>query len=74
MVSSQREISFFFPQMMCSSVSSDTASTEYLEQFVMPTLNASLTQLAKEKPEKPLLWLADYLEKNNPNKPEINFA
>ena len=70
-MSSQREISFFFPQMI---LTGDTASSEYLEQHVMPTLNASLTQLAKEKPERPLLWLATYLEKNNPNKPDVEFV
>ena len=70
-LSSQREISFFFPQMI---LTGDTASSEYLEQHVMPTLNASLTQLAKEKPERPLLWLATYLEKNNPNKPDVEFV
>ena len=69
-LSSGTEIGFFFPQMI---LTNETASAEYLEQHVMPTLNASLTQLAKEKPQQPLLWLADYLEKNNPNKPLIQF-
>ena len=71
-MSGQREIAFFFPQMMSSTLGGE--SSEYLEHHIMPTLNASLTQLAKEKPEKPLLWLADHLEKNNPNKPDINLA
>merc|ERR1711937_909306 len=73
-LSANREISFFFPQMITEPISTGNAAREYLEQNVTPTLNDALAKLSKEKPENPVNWLADYLEKNNPNKPEIQFV
>merc|ERR1712062_495268 len=70
-ISSAREIGFFFPQIR-NDQNEGGGANEYLEQYVTPTLNKSLAQLAKEKPKDPLQWLADHLEKNNPNKPDIN--
>ena len=70
-VAANREISFFFPQMINEQTGGDGKAKEYLEQFVTPTLNKALGQLAKEKPKNPLQWLADHLETNNPNKPQI---
>jgi len=68
-----REISFFFPQMITEPISTGNLTREYLEQNLIPTLNEALAKLSKEKPDDPCNWLADYLEKNNPNKPEIAF-
>merc|ERR1711931_453243 len=65
-ISSAREIGFFFPQIR-NDQNEGGGANEYLEQYVTPTLNKSLAQLAKEKPKDPLQWLADHLEKNNPN-------
>merc|ERR1712168_574040 len=73
-LSANREISFFFPQMITEPISTGNAAREYLEQNVTPTLNDALAKLSKEKPENPVNWLADYLEKNNPNKPAIQFV
>lgn len=42
----------------------------YLETIIHPTLLDGLTELCKEKPMEPLIWLADWLLINNPNKPK----
>ena len=38
----------------------------YLQRYVVPTLQQSLTVMYRTKPSQPLLWLADWLRKNNP--------
>ena len=70
----KREISFFFPQMITEPIPTGAVTRDYLEQNVTPTLNEALAKLCKDKPADPYTWLADYLEKNNPNKPEIQFG
>lgn len=57
--------------MITEPILTGNLTREYLEQNGIPTLNEALAKLSKEKPEDPVNWLADYLEKNNPNKPEI---
>jgi hypothetical protein len=71
LAASNREISFFFPEMITEPIKTGNLTREYLEQNVTPTLNEALSKLSKEKPADPCEWLANYLEKNNPNKPEI---
>ena len=46
------------------------AVTDYLADSVKPTLLKGLAQLCKVKPVDPVVWLADWLEMNNPNKPK----
>ena len=43
-------------------------SKEYLQRYVCPTLLKGLTEMYETKPKSPVLWLADWLEENNPNK------
>lgn len=45
----------------------------YLDSTVVPLLLQSLTELAKERPDKPIEYVANYLLKNNPeNQQKIN--
>jgi nucleoside-diphosphate kinase len=46
------------------------AVTDYLTGSVKPTLLEGLAHLCKEKPNDPVVWLADWLLMNNPNKPK----
>ncbi|KAK7005202.1 nucleoside diphosphate kinase 5 [Biomphalaria glabrata] len=69
--SAQREIRFFFPDSIVEPVATGQAAKDYLSKVVNPTLLKGLTDLAKKKPEDPVLWLADWLLENNPNKPRV---
>eukprot|EP01026_Neomeris_dumetosa_P073356 TRINITY_DN7539_c0_g1_i1.p3 TRINITY_DN7539_c0_g1~~TRINITY_DN7539_c0_g1_i1.p3 ORF type:complete len:233 (+),score=29.42 TRINITY_DN7539_c0_g1_i1:25-699(+) len=74
-----REIRFFFPQLRLEPTQVDYTEQEQMKKFVQkqlqPTLLNGLTQLAKEKPSsdpyEAILWLANWLLNNNPNKPRI---
>ncbi|KAF6018397.1 hypothetical protein EB796_023302 [Bugula neritina] len=48
-----------------------TSITQKLLDKINPTLLKGLTALCKQKPEDPVVWLADWLIDNNPNKPKI---
>jgi nucleoside diphosphate kinase homolog 5 len=67
---SQREIRFFFPDAIFEPVNSQ-AVRDYLSKNVNATLIKGLTELCKQKPADPVLWLADWLIANNPNKPKV---
>ncbi|ESO99615.1 hypothetical protein LOTGIDRAFT_226200 [Lottia gigantea] len=69
--SSQREIRFFFPDSIVEPVAVGQAAKDYLSKVVNPTLLKGLTSLCKQKPQDPLVWLADWLIENNPNKPRV---
>ncbi|KAI3388585.1 hypothetical protein SNEBB_003798 [Seison nebaliae] len=68
----EREIHFFFPHIPIEPIPHGHLAIDYLNQTISVTLLEALTHLCKEKPEEPLLWLADYLDNNNPYKPKIN--
>ena len=44
---------------------------EYINNKINPTLRKGLTALIKKKPEDPLRFLAQWLETNNPNRPNV---
>ncbi|XP_041363572.1 nucleoside diphosphate kinase homolog 5-like [Gigantopelta aegis] len=67
----QREIRFFFPNSVIEPVATGVAAVDYLSKTVNPTLLKGLTNLCKQKPEDPVIWLADWLIENNPNKPRV---
>jgi len=69
--SAEREIRFFFPDSIVEPIASGQAAKDYLAKTVNPTLLKGLTQLSKEKPQDPVIWLADWLLENNPNKPQV---
>uniref|UniRef100_A0A3Q2QND1 Nucleoside diphosphate kinase B n=1 Tax=Fundulus heteroclitus TaxID=8078 RepID=A0A3Q2QND1_FUNHE len=66
-----REIKFMFPNTVIEPFPSRGATEEYLSQSVNPVLLRGLTELCKEKPLNPRIWLADWLLKNDPNQPQI---
>jgi hypothetical protein len=43
---------------------------EYIKENLQPFLVKALAALAREKPEEPLRFLADWLIENNPNNPK----
>lgn len=69
--SAEREIHFFFPDSVVEPVSTGQAAKDYLTRTVTPTLLKGLTELCKMKPAEPIIWLADWLVVNNPNKPRV---
>ncbi|XP_053575837.1 nucleoside diphosphate kinase homolog 5 [Bombina bombina] len=69
--SAEREIRFMFPDVIIEPVPIGQAAKDYLSLFVNPTLLAGLTELCKHKPADPYTWLADWLLKHNPNKPDV---
>ncbi|NP_001087794.1 NME/NM23 family member 5 L homeolog [Xenopus laevis] len=69
--SAEREIRFMFPEALIEPVPIGQAATTYLNLFVNSTLIAGLTELCKQKPADPYTWLADWLLKHNPNKPDV---
>lgn len=44
---------------------------DYLNEHVNPVLKEGLAQICKYKPAEPLLWLANWLTENNPNRPQM---
>jgi len=68
---SEREIHFFFPDAIVEPLATGQAARDYLERSVNPTLLKGLTELSKQKPGEPIVWLASWLLDNNPNKPRI---
>ncbi|XP_064083613.1 nucleoside diphosphate kinase homolog 5-like [Macrobrachium rosenbergii] len=67
--SAQREIKFFFPDLTLEAGLTGEGAKEYLSHAVSPTLVRALTELCKVRPDDPIVWLADWLLVNNPNKP-----
>uniref|UniRef100_A0A8C8FQJ9 Nucleoside diphosphate kinase B n=1 Tax=Oncorhynchus tshawytscha TaxID=74940 RepID=A0A8C8FQJ9_ONCTS len=67
----EREIKFMFPKSVIEPIPMGEASKDYLGRFVRPTLLRGFTELCKQKPVAPCTWLADWLVRNNPNKPQI---
>ncbi|KAM9834029.1 nucleoside diphosphate kinase homolog 5 [Syngnathus typhle] len=65
----EREIKFMFPNTLTVPTREETE--EYLSRYVNQTLLQGLTELCKHKPLNPCVWLAEWLIKNNPNKPQI---
>ncbi|KPJ06951.1 Nucleoside diphosphate kinase-like 5 [Papilio machaon] len=66
-----REIHFFFPNMIVGPLLRHTQINDYIQKHLAPTLGPALAALARERPAEPILWLANYLHRNNPNEPEM---
>jgi len=69
--SAEREIRFFFPDSVVEPIPVGQAARDFLAKAVNPTLLKGLTELCKQKPQDPVIWLADWLLENNPNKPKV---
>ncbi|PWA23435.1 hypothetical protein CCH79_00006034, partial [Gambusia affinis] len=67
-----REIRFMFPNTVIEPFQSKEKTEEYLSMNVIPVLIRGLTELCKEKPLHPCIWLADWLLNNDPSQPQIN--
>jgi len=67
----KKEIGFFFSNAIIDPLSDREEVRQFLEKELYPVLTLGLTQLCKEKPEDPILWLGNWLLKNNPNTPII---
>ncbi|KAL9654237.1 hypothetical protein ABK040_010269 [Willaertia magna] len=70
-VSAIREVRFFYPNMSVDSIPTSTEAEAFIKEHLESFLTTGLTKLAKEKPENPTLWLANWIIQNNPNKPQI---
>ncbi|XP_057706625.1 nucleoside diphosphate kinase homolog 5 isoform X2 [Corythoichthys intestinalis] len=66
-----REIKYMFPNTLIEPFPTKEEPEEYLSRYVKQTLLQGLTELCKQKPRNPCVWLADWLIKNNPNGPQI---
>eukprot|EP01137_Pigoraptor_chileana_P010840 Opistho-2@4133 len=69
--SANREIRFIFPDSLLYPIATGPDARDYLAKNVNPTLLQGLTELCKKKPADPLTWLAQWLLRNNPNKPQV---
>jgi nucleoside-diphosphate kinase len=71
LVSAGREIRFYFP----AAASEVVPALEWTSAFVSDKMNTvllqGLTELSKEKPTDPIVWLGEWLLRNNPAKPQI---
>ncbi|XP_054720354.1 nucleoside diphosphate kinase homolog 5-like [Uloborus diversus] len=63
----EKDIRFFFPDSKFDAECKLGVSGEYLSKAVNPILLKGLIQLCRQKPDNPLVWLADWLLANNPN-------
>lgn len=70
--SAEREIKFFFADSIVEPVPSRQSAIDYLDARLNPTLLKALTALCKDKPKRPLEFLAQWLLDNNPYKPVVN--
>eukprot|EP00200_Dunaliella_tertiolecta_P006160 CAMPEP_0202341414 /NCGR_PEP_ID=MMETSP1126-20121109/2423_1 /ASSEMBLY_ACC=CAM_ASM_000457 /TAXON_ID=3047 /ORGANISM="Dunaliella tertiolecta, Strain CCMP1320" /LENGTH=291 /DNA_ID=CAMNT_0048932235 /DNA_START=1 /DNA_END=874 /DNA_ORIENTATION=+ len=74
-ISAMREIKFYFPGLVLEPLLPADMARDYISQRLQPALSKALTALAREKPSaerfEAITFLADYLLKNNPNKPRI---
>ncbi|XP_049868472.1 nucleoside diphosphate kinase homolog 5-like [Pectinophora gossypiella] len=68
---SQREIHFFFPNMIVGPLLRHWQVNDYIQKHITSTLMPALTALAHERPAEPILWLAEHLRRHNPNEPEL---
>ncbi|XP_061729833.1 nucleoside diphosphate kinase homolog 5-like [Cydia pomonella] len=66
-----REIHFFFPTMVVGPILRRWQVKDYIQKHLTEVLTPGLTALAHERPAEPVLWLAEFLQDNNPNEPRV---
>nr|XP_057919279.1 nucleoside diphosphate kinase homolog 5-like [Doryrhamphus excisus] len=74
LLAAERELRFMFPYTVIERVHTREFTIEYLSRHVNQTLMQGLVELCKHKPLNPCVWLADWLIKHNPNKPQISYG
>ncbi|XP_026675375.1 nucleoside diphosphate kinase homolog 5-like [Ceratina calcarata] len=67
----EREIHFFFPELVIEPLLKNEAASDFLWEVINPVLVEALSMCCKMKPADPVLWLANWLIMNNPNKPKL---
>ncbi|XP_025154410.1 nucleoside diphosphate kinase homolog 5-like [Harpegnathos saltator] len=67
----EKEIHFFFPGFIIEPLLRDERAEDFLWEVINPVLVEGLTLCCKTKPADPVLWLANWLILNNPNKPKL---
>ncbi|XP_014471432.1 PREDICTED: nucleoside diphosphate kinase homolog 5-like isoform X2 [Dinoponera quadriceps] len=67
----EREIHFFFPNFIVEPLLREEKAEDFLWEAVNPVLVEALILCCKSKPTDPVLWLANWLILNNPNKPKL---
>ncbi|XP_034181220.1 nucleoside diphosphate kinase homolog 5 [Osmia lignaria lignaria] len=68
----EREIHFFFPEFILEPLLRKEGAVDYLWETLNPVLVEALAMCCKVKPADPVLWLANWLISNNPNKPKLS--
>ncbi|XP_035213896.1 nucleoside diphosphate kinase homolog 5-like [Stegodyphus dumicola] len=66
-LAASREIRFFYPETIFEADFGLGTAREYLSDTVNPLLLKGLIMLSKEKPQIPVLWLAQWLLDNRPH-------
>ncbi|CAK9823353.1 Nucleoside diphosphate kinase homolog 5 [Anthophora retusa] len=67
----EREIHFFFPELIIEPLLRNNTAVDYLWEVINSVLVEALSLCCKLKPADPVLWLANWLIMNNPNKPKL---
>ncbi|GFT62721.1 nucleoside diphosphate kinase 5 [Nephila pilipes] len=62
-----KEIRFFFPDTKFETDYSLGSAREYLSQTLSPLILKGLVKMSKEKPQIPVLWMAEWLLQNRPH-------
>ncbi|KAM7539363.1 hypothetical protein Aperf_G00000048365 [Anoplocephala perfoliata] len=70
--SAAKEIRFFFPDMVMEPILPTELARDYLNKNIIPTLVLGLTEVCRKKPQDPIVYLAEWLLRNNPNQPRTN--
>ncbi|XP_044755198.1 uncharacterized protein LOC123314139 [Coccinella septempunctata] len=66
----KNEIRYFFPLDIIEPIMIKSVEVQdYCDKYIHPTLLKALFKIVEEKPEDPLLFLAEYLLRNNPFQP-----
>ncbi|XP_011296727.1 nucleoside diphosphate kinase homolog 5 [Fopius arisanus] len=66
------EICFFFPNFVVEPIIERDYIPDYFRKTLIPTLINGLAQLKMDKPNEPLLWLANWIQDNHPDNPKIS--
>lgn len=64
-----KEIKFFFPNFLKMHYVDEFSINRYLQTNIYDLLFDALNKCAKLQPDEPIVWIAKWLLKNNPNKP-----